>query len=52
MSLAGRNLWVSTNYYGYDPEASNYGQQAITRGVDLGQYPPSRTFFFSITARY
>jgi TonB-dependent starch-binding outer membrane protein SusC len=52
LSAAGRNLWISTNYYGYDPEASNYGQQAITRGVDLGQYPPSRTFFISIAARY
>ena len=52
LSAAGRNLWISTNYYGYDPEASNYGQQAITRGVDLGQYPPLRTFFISISARY
>jgi hypothetical protein len=52
MSLAGRNLLWSTKYYGYDPEVSNFGQQAITRGVDLGQYPPSRTFFFSVSARY
>lgn len=52
LSASGRNLFVVTNYFGYDPEVSNYGKQAITRGVDLGQYPPSRRFLFSVTARF
>jgi outer membrane receptor protein involved in Fe transport len=47
-SFSGRNLLLHTNYFGYDPQSSNYGQQAITRNVDLGPYPPSRQFFFSI----
>ncbi len=52
LSVSGRNLIMWTPYFGYDPEVSNYGQQAITRGVDLGQYPPSRTFLFTVSARF
>jgi TonB-linked SusC/RagA family outer membrane protein len=52
LNLSGRNLILWTPYFGYDPEVSNYGQEAITRGIDLGQYPPSRTFLFSVSARF
>lgn len=52
LSAAGRNLFLWTKYFGYDPEVSNFGQQAITRGVDLAPYPPSRSFYFSITAGF
>ena len=52
MEVTGRNLLIFTDYWGYDPESSNYGQQAVTRNVDLGPYPPSRTFMFSITAGF
>ena len=51
-SLTGRNLLLFTSYFGYDPEVSNYGQQAIVRNIDLGPYPPERSFFFSITAGF
>ena len=51
LSLSGRNLILITNYFGYDPEVSNYGQSAITRGIDLAPYPPSRTFYLSVNAR-
>ncbi len=52
LNLSGRNLILWTPYFGYDPEVSNYGQEAITRGIDLGQYPPSRTFLLSVSARF
>ncbi|HEY7877960.1 MAG TPA: SusC/RagA family TonB-linked outer membrane protein [Gemmatimonadaceae bacterium] len=52
VELTGRNLLIFTNYFGYDPESSNYGQQAVTRNVDLGPYPPSRAFMFTITAGF
>ena len=50
--FSGRNLWLHTKYFGYDPESSNYGQQAITRNVDLGPYPPSRQFMFSLAVGF
>ena len=52
VTVSGRNLWLHTNYFGYDPESSNYGQQAITRNVDLGPYPPSRQFLFSLSVGF
>jgi hypothetical protein len=50
--FSGRNLWLHTKYFGYDPESSKYGQQAITRNVDLGPYPPSRQFLFSLSVGF
>ena len=52
VSVEGVNLITKTDYTGYDPEVSNYGQQAITRNIDLGPYPPSRQFFFTIQAGF
>ena len=52
LSVEGVNLITITDYTGYDPEVSNYGQQAITRNIDLGPYPPSRSFFFTIQAGF
>ena len=52
VSLSGVNLILITDYWGYDPEVSNYGAQSITRNIDLGPYPPSRQFFFTIQAAF
>ena len=52
LSVTGRNLLVFTDYFGYDPEVSNYGQQAIVRNIDLGPYPPMRSFFFNVTVGF
>jgi outer membrane receptor protein involved in Fe transport len=52
VSVSGVNLLLITDYFGYDPEVSNYGPQAITRNIDLGPYPPSRQFFFTIQAGF
>jgi TonB-linked SusC/RagA family outer membrane protein len=52
VSVEGVNLFTITDYTGYDPEVSNYGSQAITRNIDLGPYPPSRSFFFTIQAGF
>lgn len=48
LSLSGRNLLTFTNYTGFDPEVSNFGNQAIARNTDVGPFPPSRSFWLSI----
>lgn len=48
LTLAGRNLWTFTGYSGLDPEVSNFGNQAISRGFDVSPFPPSRSFWLSI----
>jgi len=48
--LSGRNLLTLTHYSGLDPEVSNFGSQSIGRNYDIAPYPPSRTYWLSITA--
>jgi hypothetical protein len=48
LSLAGRNLFMISNYWSFDPEVSNFGSQNTTQFVDLSPFPPSRSFFFSV----
>lgn len=52
IGVTGRNLLLFTDYFGYDPESSNFGSQAITRNIDLGPYPPSRNFSFNVTVGF
>ena len=49
LSFSGRNLWTHTNYTGMDPEVSNFGNQAIGRNIDVAPFPPSRSFWFSLS---
>jgi hypothetical protein len=52
ISFSGRNLLLFTNYTGYDPESSNFGQQAVSRNIDIGPYPPSRSFYVSVSVGF
>jgi TonB-dependent starch-binding outer membrane protein SusC len=48
LSLSARNLKTWSDYWSSDPEVNNFGNQNVTRFVDLAPYPPSRSFFFSV----
>jgi len=52
ISLSARNLFTASPYSGLDPEVSNFGNQAIARNIDVAPYPPSRSFWFSVTAGF
>lgn len=47
VSLTGRNLGMWTKYWSFDPEVNNFGNQNVTRFVDLAPYPPTRSFFLA-----
>lgn len=49
LSFSGRNLLTFTNYTGMDPEVSNFGNQPIGRNIDVAPFPPSRSFWFSLS---
>ncbi len=49
VSLSGRNLLTFTDYTGLDPEVSNFGNQNIARNIDVAPFPPSRSFWFSVS---
>jgi outer membrane receptor protein involved in Fe transport len=52
VSLSGRNLWVKTDYWSYDPEFNNFGNTNFNRFIDLAPFPTSRQFFFSVDIGY
>ena len=52
VELSGRNLKTWTGYTGLDPEVSNFGNTNVTRYFDVTPYPPSRSFFFSVSADF
>lgn len=51
-TLSGRNLLVFTPYEGLDPEVSNFGNRPVGRNVDVAPFPPSRSFWFSVSAGF
>lgn len=40
--VSGQNLFIVSNYSGYDPEVSTAGNNPMTPGLDWGAYPKSR----------
>jgi TonB-linked SusC/RagA family outer membrane protein len=50
--VSGRNLATWTPYQGLDPEVSNFGTQNIQRGQDVTPYPPSRSYFFTLSVDF
>ncbi|MEO6526415.1 MAG: TonB-dependent receptor [Gemmatimonadaceae bacterium] len=42
--VTGQNLFVHTNYTGYDPEVNGVGGDPRLPGVDVGAYPRARTW--------
>jgi TonB-dependent SusC/RagA subfamily outer membrane receptor len=50
VNVSGRNLLTLTDYSGLDPEVSNFANQPIGRNYDVAPYPPSRSYWLSITA--
>jgi hypothetical protein len=52
VSLSGRNLHTWTSYWGFDPEVSNFGNQTVTRIVNLAPYPTNRSYFLSLNVGF
>ncbi len=49
LGLSGRNLLMITDYSGYDPEVSQFGDVAVGRAVDTLPFPSSRSFYFNVS---
>jgi TonB-linked SusC/RagA family outer membrane protein len=52
VSLSGRNIKTWTDYFGYDPEVSNFGNVPIGGSVDVAPYPSSKTWHFTVSAGF
>jgi hypothetical protein len=52
ISVQGRNLFMQTDYWSFDPEFNNFGNQNFNRFIDLAPYPSNRQFFLSVDLGY
>lgn len=50
--ITGTNLWTSTKYTGYDPEANTFGQSTTLVGLDAGGYPQAKIYQFGLSATF
>jgi TonB-linked SusC/RagA family outer membrane protein len=48
----GYNLWLWTNYSGFDPEVDAVRSTPLTPGVDWQAYPRSRSFNFGLNVEF
>jgi hypothetical protein len=46
--VSAQNLFIITDYSGFDPEVNNQGQNNLNRGDDYDAYPRSRSFTVGI----
>lgn len=46
--VSGQNLWTRTDYSGFDPEVSRYGQENLSQGTDYGSYPSTKIFLVGL----
>ncbi|WP_238387599.1 SusC/RagA family TonB-linked outer membrane protein, partial [Pararcticibacter amylolyticus] len=49
---SGYNLWLWTNYSGFDPEVSTRRKTPLTPGVDYSAYPKSRSYIFGLNVNF
>jgi TonB-linked SusC/RagA family outer membrane protein len=52
LGLRARNVFMFTNYWGYDPEFNNYGNQNVNRFIDTAPYPGARSFNLTFDLAY
>jgi TonB-linked SusC/RagA family outer membrane protein len=52
VGISGSNLFVWTNYYGYDPEAANFGNRPTLATVDLLSFPSARRIYFHLNFNF
>jgi hypothetical protein len=52
VGLSGQNLFIWTDYYGYDPEAANFGNRPTIAPVDLLSFPSARRMYFHLNVNF
>lgn len=48
VGASANNVFLFTDYFGYDPETSTFGAQSIANNVDIAPYPTQRRIFFHL----
>ena len=48
LSVSAHDLFTVSPYSGLDPEVSNFGRSAAGASADIGPFPPSRSYWFTV----
>ena len=49
LGISARDWWISTDYSGWNPDVSQFGNVAVGGSVDTGPYPMSKAFSFNVS---
>ncbi len=52
INMVASNLFVISNYSGYDPEVNSFSGNWSIRGVDSGAYPSARSISLGLVAKF
>jgi len=52
VNLSAFNLLTATKYSGWNPEVNCFSNNALTRGIDYGSYPQSRTLVLGLSFNF
>ena len=52
VSVSGQNLWLLTNYSGYDPEVNSFAFDPGRQGIDLNSFPNQRSISLSLNLSF
>jgi TonB-linked SusC/RagA family outer membrane protein len=54
VSVTGRNLWLLSDYSGFDPDVNSFAGDAngLRKGVDYGSYPNSKGVIFGLNLTF
>jgi len=52
LALFGRDLFNFTKFPGFDPEGGNLNNGTLTPGVELAQFPSTRTMGMNLTLKF
>lgn len=50
--ISAKNAHTFTNYSGYDPEVSRFGQNNLSMGADYGSYPVPRLYMLGLKINF
>jgi len=52
LTFSGQNLWIWTDYTGFDPEVNSFAYDPTRTGIDWGSFPNQKTFTIGLNVAF
>ncbi|MDY7396806.1 TonB-dependent receptor [Aureibaculum sp. 2210JD6-5] len=52
LSVSGQNLWLLTDYSGFDPEVNSFAYDPTRTGIDWGSFPNQKSFTVGLNVTF